>query len=108
MEQLAASPESTISPAAELSRLQHLSTLVSLRGITNPFFVLPQFLDAIRTHLSALSSIFSDDVLSDVLEKILDRFLITADSVLPDDSVLFRKYLLLLWWILPLLFTSPD
>ena len=44
-------------------------------------------MDAARTHLSALSSSFSDDVLSDVLEKFLDRYLITADPFLPDDSV---------------------
>ena len=88
MEHLPASPDSSISPAAELSRLKHLSTLVGLRGITNPFFVLPQFVDAARTHLSALSSSFSDDVLSDNLEKNLDRYLITADHFLSDDSVL--------------------
>ena len=87
MEKLPASPESSISPAAELSRLQHPSTLVGLRGIINPFFVLPQFVDTARTHLSALSSSFSGDILSDTLEKFLDRYLITADSFLPDDSV---------------------
>ena len=56
METLPASPGSSILPAAELSRLKHLSTLVGLRGIINTFFVLPQFVDAARTHLSALSA----------------------------------------------------
>ena len=44
-------------------------------------------MDAARIHFSALSSSFSDDVLSDVFEKFLERYLITADPFLSDDSV---------------------
>ena len=75
LEPLAASPDSSHSPAsAPIDRLDRLSGPVGLRGMTNPFFHMPSFVEATRRHFLPLTNLFSDDVLTELLEKFFDIF----------------------------------
>lgn len=88
LEPLAASPDSSHSPAsAPIDRLDRLSGLVGLRGMTNPFFHLPSFLEATRRHFLALTRLFSDDVLTELLEKFFDIFYLHHYSSTCDHSL---------------------
>ena len=88
----AASPVFLSSPAeAFLNRLERLSALVGMHGFINTCFTLDAFIDAARKPMFPLTNIFADGVLTEILEKVLDRY-ITSDPSSFDDSSLSRMF----------------
>ena len=75
---------SATAPASQ-DRLDRLSAFVGLRGSVNPFFELHLFIQAARKLLLPLLDTFSDSVLTEILEKFLDRYL-TSDTSSYDES----------------------
>ena len=72
------SPEHfSVSPApTPQDHLDRLSALVGIRGtLVNPFFELPLFVQAARGPLMPLLHIFSESVLTELLENCLDQYL---------------------------------
>ena len=81
----AASPDSYILPTAPSDRPDHLSALLGIRCTVNPSFEFPLFIQAARKPLLPMTDIFSDTVLTGILEKNLDTYL-TSDPSSYDDS----------------------
>ena len=77
---------STHAPASVL-RLDRLSALVGIRGSVNPFFELHLFVQEARKLLLPLVDTFSDSVLTEILEKFLNRYLISDTSSYDDTDV---------------------
>ena len=83
-----ASPASYSSPApASLVRLDRLSAFIGICGSIDPFFEFHLFIQAARKLLLPLIDTFSDSVFREILEKFLDRYVISDTSSYDESDV---------------------